>query len=478
MAGKSALRRGRRASGLFAIVAVTVAVAAPLAGADEPDPGAPVADSVAGADASADAFYDPPAGYESEAPGTILKSRPIVAKALELFPVNAQAWQLLYRTTDADGSPYAAVTTVLIPDGPAKPRPLLSYQMAYDSIARDCMPSYSLQYSSPLDLLDPAKQSGYALPPWEMAFAASGLAQGWAVAVPDPGGIDDRFLTPRVMGYTTLDGIRAAQNFAPLGLPGADTKTALWGYSGGGIATSWAAELQPDYAPELNIAGAAIGAPVADLGAALHSANGRLLGGLIPIGVAALEKDSPAVAARLDSYLTPTGQGIVAAAGYQCVARNVAANLMLTVPTLLNAPLDTVLADPVIHQAIAERSHGATTPAAPVYLYNGVNDEVSPIGPVDALVQNYCAHGASVTYTRDAFPDVISDHTIVDVTGAGGAFAWVQRALSNPQPVQPAGCTTTTVASTLLDPAGLAALPDFAAGTVETMLGQALGAGR
>ncbi|WP_446224481.1 hypothetical protein ACTWPB_04750 [Nocardia sp. IBHARD005] len=75
-----------------------------------------------------DDFYTPPAGFESSAPGAILASRPVATKMLLQFPVNAQAWQLLYRTTDGEGRPHAAVTTVLIPRGPAEQRPLLSFQ--------------------------------------------------------------------------------------------------------------------------------------------------------------------------------------------------------------------------------------------------------------------------------------------------------------------------------------------------------------
>ncbi|MBF6333809.1 lipase family protein [Nocardia transvalensis] len=425
-----------------------------------------------------DPFYLPPPGYEDTAPGTILRSRPVVVKALQLFPVHVQSWQLLYRTTDADGNPYASVTTVMIPQGPTKPRPLLSYHMAYDSIRRACMPSYSLVHSNPLDLFDNAKQSGWALPPLEFALAAAAVAKGWAVTIPDASGIDNRFLTPRVMGYTTLDGIRAAQHFAPLGLPGTATRTAMWGYSGGGITTNWAAELQPEYAPELNIAGAVLGAPVNDFATALRSVNGRVLAGLIPLGVASLAQDSPELAARIDQYLTPSGRAIIAEAANDCVNKTVLKNMFRRVEQFMTVSMDQVLADPVIQQAIAERARGAATPTAPLYVVNGVNDEISPIAATDRLVDTYCANGASVTYVRDALPDLVSDHTIVAATAAGPAFAWLDRVLSGRGPAPGSGCTTTTVASTLMDPAGLAALPEFVVTVVQTMLGQALGAGR
>lgn len=438
-----------------------------------------MAGTVSAAAEIVDDFYEPPAGYEMRSPGAVLKSRPVVVKAMQQFPLRVQAWQLLYRTSDADGRPYASVTTVMIPEGAAKPRPLLSFQMAYDAIQRECMPSYSMIAGSLADLLDPSKQAGRSTVPSEVALAAAGLAKGWAVAVPDPGGIDNRFLTPRVMGYTTLDGIRAAASFAPLGLSGADTRVALWGYSGGGVATSWAAELQPEYAPELDIAGAAIGAPVQDLAAAMRTADGRSTAGLIPIGMAAMMQDSPELAEHLDRYLTPTGRSAVAAAAVNCTATTVGANRFRRVDELLTVPLDQALADPVIRDGIAARARGAGVPTAPLYVFNGVHDEVSSIVAVDDLVAGYCARGASITYTRDAVPDSpVGGHGVVALTAAGGALAWIERALSGPEPVQPAGCAITTVASTALDPTGAAALPHFVSAVLQTVLGQALGAGR
>ncbi len=49
-----------------------------------------------------------------------------------------------------------------------------------------------------------------------------------------------------------LDGVRAAVAFEPAGLDAA-TPVGLWGYSGGGQVTLFAAEQQPTYAPEFNV---------------------------------------------------------------------------------------------------------------------------------------------------------------------------------------------------------------------------------
>ena len=71
---------------------------------------------------------------------------------------------------------------------------------------------------------------------------------------------------PLEPGYFTLDGIRAALGAERLGLS-PSAPVALWGYSGGGLATAWAAELCADYAPELDIVWAVLGSPVGDYGA-------------------------------------------------------------------------------------------------------------------------------------------------------------------------------------------------------------------
>ncbi|WP_336082981.1 lipase family protein [Nocardia sp. SSK8] len=427
----------------------------------------------------ADDFYTPPAGYAATAPGTVLDSRPVVAKLLQQFPIDAQAWQLLYRTTDGEGGPYAAVTTVLMPRGPARPRPLLSFQMAYDALRRECMPSYSLTHGSLTDLLDTAKQSGRSTVPSEAALVATALSKGWAVSVPDPGGVEDRFLTPRLMGYTVLDGIRAAENFAPLGLPGAATRVAGWGYSGGGVATSWAAEVQPRYAPELNAVGFAIGAPVQDLEAAIHTADGRSTVGLVPLGLASISKDSPEFAQRLAPHLTPAGRDAVELARVSCTATTVGSVRFRRVSDWLEVPVDQLMADPVIRREVEIRKRGSETPTAPLYVLNGLHDEVSNSPAVDALVDRWCAAGASITQIRDAVPDSpMGAHGVVALTGAGGLLAWLDRALTGDGPVQGPGCTVRTVTSTALEPEFAQGLPEFASAILGTLLGQALGAGR
>src|SRR4029077_20522022 len=82
-------------------------------------------------------------------------------------------------------------------------------------------------------------------------------------------------------------GVRAALHDERLGLSPA-APVGLWGYSGGGLARAWAAEVSGAYAPELNIVGAVLGSPVADLGHAFRRLNGSFYSGLPAMVVAAL----------------------------------------------------------------------------------------------------------------------------------------------------------------------------------------------
>ena len=185
-----------------------------------------------------DPFYQPAAGYESKAPGTVLKKRSVTVTGLGI-PLPVKAFQLQSRSTDAKDRAVTVVSTVIVPLTPyLGQRPLLSYQPATDSLGDQCNPSYTLR-------------TGLEK---EIPLLALGLAKGWAVVVTDYQGPRDAYGAGRMEGHAVLDGIRATLASPEAGLS-ARTKVGIWGYSGGGLATGWAAELQPSYAPELNVAG-------------------------------------------------------------------------------------------------------------------------------------------------------------------------------------------------------------------------------
>src|SRR5690606_20803408 len=164
-----------------------------------------------------------------------------------------------------------------------------------------CFPSYALRRG--------ARAVG-ALAQFEFLLIAAALAEGWAVSVPDHEGPDGSWGAPLEPGYHILDGLRAALGYERLNLA-VDAPVGLWGYSGGGLASAWAAEVCRDYAPDLNVVGAVLGSPVGDLGSAFRRLNGSLYAGLPAMVVAALAHIFPEVDQIIDEHATETGKAML-----------------------------------------------------------------------------------------------------------------------------------------------------------------------
>ncbi|MFF0636241.1 hypothetical protein ACFYTS_27460 [Nocardia sp. NPDC004151] len=110
-----------------------------------------------------DGFYYAAGNLDAARNGDVLNSRQVPAHP---FP-GATVWRILFRSTNSNGAPIAAVTTLISP-GPG-PRPLLSYQPFVNSLGLQCAPSHSLIDGSLKE------SSAFPLPP----------AKGWAIAVPE-----------------------------------------------------------------------------------------------------------------------------------------------------------------------------------------------------------------------------------------------------------------------------------------------------
>ncbi|WP_194817242.1 lipase family protein [Nocardia sp. XZ_19_385] len=337
----------------------------------------------------ADPFYAATAGLGSVQNGAVLKSRQI---ALFGLPLPVETWQLLYRTSDSAGRPTANMTTVLIPNtpwlGPGS-RPLLSYQIAEDSLGTRCAPSYALRGGWPVGLntlLD-------------APFMADALRRGWAVVTSDYEGPESRFFDGVTSGRGVLDGIRAARNFAPDGVDAASPLGA-YGYSGGAFATLWAAQLQPTYAPEVRFAGVTAGGVPADLPAIARGVEGGVQAGLALLIVHTTVRNTPE--AGVAELLNDRGRAMLIedadACGEELVFKYNGARVadFASVPDLLSHP--------AFLAATARQELGRTAPSAPMYLYHSTTDGVIPVAGFTALTDRYCAQGADITVIHSALP--------------------------------------------------------------------------
>ena len=362
---------------------------------------------------SEDPFYQPPPGYQHALPGTVLRSRDVEVAFFGLIRLRATATQLLYRTMDMNGKPEAAVTTVIVPAdvAPGQTCPLLSYQCAIDAVTSRCFPSYALRRH--------AKAIG-AVPQFDFLLVSAALAKGWAVSVPDHEGPNGLWGAPYEPGYCVLDGVRAALSSERIGLS-ALAPIALWGYSGGGLATAWAAQICADYAPELDIVGAVLGSPVGDLGHTFRRLHGGILAGLPALVIVALAHLYPDLDRVIREHTNEEGLALLRQLETMTTAGAVIRMVRKDVSQYFDRPLDEILTMPEVQHVVDSIKLGATTPTPPVLIVQAVHDFLIDVADIDALADAYSAGGADVTYHRDAF----CEHLLLHPLSAPMTLRWL-----------------------------------------------------
>ncbi|KAJ5929276.1 hypothetical protein N7454_007124 [Penicillium verhagenii] len=380
---------------------------------------------------SEDPFYSAPNGYENRVPGSVLRIRSAPGNLTTLVNASA-AYNIVYRTTDSRYNPSWAVTTVFVPLNPRREKTssLLSYQIAYDSHDLDASPSYAM----------------YASPPTDVILA---LEEGWYVNVPDYEGPLASFTAGVQSGHATLDSIRSIlyAEDARLDLETESSLIALWGYSGGALASEWATELQVQYAPELTIAGAALGGLTPNITSVMDTVSGGYSAGLIPEAILGIASQYPATYKYLVGQLNAEGK-------YNRTTFLAAAKMTLSEASeffVLEDVFDYFVdGEATFKAAVVQHAlnrdgymgyHGV--PQTPIYAYKAINDEVSPIADTDALVERYCGVGVNILYERNT----IGGHSAEGLNGHASALAFVAAVLGGTysKTYETTGCTIKNV---------------------------------
>lgn len=411
---------------------------------------------------SKDAFYSAPQNLSDYAPGDIIRYRE-PPNPLTFYNGRANlagAWQLLYRTNGVNGEPLATVTTVMVPHN-ADFGKLLSYQVEIDAPYDGCFPSYALQQGG-------AYVDNISAQYGELWYI-SALARGWVVASPDHEGPNAAFASGVIGGHATLDNLRAvlqSQHITGV-LPNA--KLAIWGYSGGAQATEFALELQKDYAPELNIMAAALGGTPADFRTALAKINGGIGAGVGVGAILGLTRAYPALKALVDESLFPDNSSAYAQAEKQCIVSTVVEFAFQDIFTYVKGG-QAVLSQPAAIATLDDNLMGKrSVPTVPIYLYHAINDELLPVETIESLYDSYCAAGANIQFTKEAF----GEHIIVAITGAAGALQFLIDRMDGKPFAK--GCSSRTVLSSALDPSSIGVLGEFVYNDLLALLGAPIG---
>jgi alpha-beta hydrolase superfamily lysophospholipase len=225
---------------------------------------------------------------------------------------------------------------------------------------------------------------------------------------------------PYEPGYHVLDGVRAALDSERLGLS-QSAPIGLWGYSGGGLASAWAAEMSGSYAPELNIVGAVLGSPVGDLGHTFRRLNGTYMSGLPALVVAALADIYPELNRVIQAHTTEEGKALLQRLHKMTTAEAIIRMAKKDMGDMLDRPLEQILDTPEVKHVFDDIKLGAAVPTPPVLIVQAVHDQLISVEDIDELAYIYSAGGADVTYHRDLF----SEHLLLHPLSAPMTLRWL-----------------------------------------------------
>ncbi|AIJ11493.1 triacylglycerol lipase [Streptomyces anthocyanicus] len=427
------------AAAITAVLALG-AQAVPAAAAD-----GPAGDSTATTSRGVEipAFYTPPSELPA-ADGTLIRHEPLPL-ALSLpgidGPLPGRATRLMYKSTDANGEAVAVTGAYVEPaakwrgDGP---RPLVAVAPGTMGQGDQCAASMALEH--PLQLNGQTVSVGY-----EDLSVYRLLLRGVAVVVTDYVGLGttDRLHTyvNRVDGaHAVLDAVRAARSLDSASVT-SDSRVGLFGYSQGGGATAAAAELQPSYAPDVQLAGTYAGAPPADLTEVTKAIDGSDLAGALGWSLNGFLQTEPALRPIADRYINEAGQEALKDLSTMCVGDALfgyGGDSSTDWTRTGQSISDVIRAEPALQSFLAEQRIGSTAPGSPVRVATGVSDDLVPHGQARRLAVDWCGKGGKVTYVPVLIPGVGSgllNHFAPLLADQGNAIAWLTDRLSG----EPAG---------------------------------------
>lgn len=397
---------------------------------------------------SQDSFYDAPSNLTSYSEGDIISYRKAPSQIRSIYaPLNIkEAWQLLVRSQNARGEPTAIVSTILVPHDP-NPDLLVSYQFAQDSATMDCLPSYGMLFGAGM---------GTFVAQAEMLLCQTALAKGWYVVVPDYEGPDGAFTSGWQAAYATLDSLKAALNSERFSGLSPDAKAAIWGYSGGSFASSWAASLQPSYKPDLkkNLVGAALGGWVTNWTDVIWASEGTISAGLIPNILNGYRKSNPDLQEVFDDEFNEDKRKRLYDSADNCLMTSI---LQYAFRRLFSGRnpwtskgwaffLIPEIKDQVLNNTLG-RNDKIPLPEIPLFAFHGIPDEIVPFSGSEETYENFCDRGI------ESFEFAVSNttgHVLEAAEGSPAALAWLQKRFDGEEPVK--GCERTVRSTNVLYP--------------------------
>ena len=326
-------------------------------------------------------FAVQPADALDGKPGTIVRS-----ERLEGRPAGADAWRIMYRTTDLNGAVVVTTAIVVTPQelAPEGGRTVLAWGHPTTGTAEDCAPSRSFDPYIGIEGMRIMLDRGYTIVATDYV--------GMGTEGPNS------YLIGATAAHSILDAVRAAQ---ALPESQAGDSVILWGHSQGGQAVLFAAEQAQQYAPELDILAVAAAAPAADLSALMESHLDDVSG--VTIGSYAFQAYSEIYADRgadLDLLLTLAAQQILPEMNQLCLLTHLSELHEIAGPVIG----DFVSANPSGVEPWAtllqENSAGGSAFSAPLFVAQGMQDQLVLPEDTQKFIDGERGLGIDVAYHR------------------------------------------------------------------------------
>jgi pimeloyl-ACP methyl ester carboxylesterase len=340
------------------------------------------------------------------APGDIVSARQIPAPGFGY----AKVWRIQYSSTGTDGAPIVVSGTVVVPNAAYNgPRPVVGYAPGTHGLGDQCAPSEHLEAGD--------DQEGLLIHQYGW--------KGYAVAVTDYQGLgtpgDHAYMVARAAGNALIDVVRAARKLTGTGLP-ANGPVALVGYSQGGQAAAWAAQLAGSYAPEMQVKAVAAGGTPANLRQVADYNAGRPNFGYVLAAGIGMDTAYPQL--NLRSYLNDAGRAGIDVLRNSCDISPYA-NKRITDYTTTNP-----LTRPDWVSVLDAQNAGGVKPAMPVLLYHSTSDEIIPYAGARTLRQSWCGKGANVTF----WTYYLLQHAATAAVASPSVTSWIGARLAGSVP--------------------------------------------
>ncbi len=371
--------------------------------------------------ANAGDVYTVPASLPT-ANGTLVTYQPTTIKQAGA-PEHA-AFKVLFTSKDTYDETTAVTGMVIKPkSGNGN---VLIYAVGTHGLGLNCAPSKTLEAGND----------------YEGQNIVAALKAGYTVLVPDYAGYTNgRTRAPGYMagpsqGRNSLDLFKAATQL-PGDVVNASAKVGIWGFSQGGQASAFAAQLASTYAPNMNIVGVASGGVPADFNVTAMYLNGSAGASFLYSAIIGLDSEYPGDI-PVDLLISDQGRAQMEDLKTKCVFEALLDYKYGTVEDFLkpgSGTFESLLTQKDVKQRMSEQQLGVTQTRTaswferdtwtgkfsfPAYLYHGQADEFIPLGQAYELKQRWCALGNNVTF--DLYP---SEHIATMTQGAAKSLAFL-----------------------------------------------------